>query len=60
MKFQRTLAGYGMQIAIIEFARNIVGLKDAHSGEFEEQCVAKVIDFMPEAVYLWRLYGDVI
>jgi len=24
-----------------------MGLKDAHSGEFDEQCVHKVIDFMP-------------
>lgn len=37
----------GMQIAVIEYARNVVGLSDAHSGEFDEQCVHKVIDFMP-------------
>ena len=37
----------GMQIAVIEFARNVLGLSDAHSGEFDEQCVHKVIDFMP-------------
>lgn len=37
----------GMQIAVIEFARNVFGLKDAHSGEFDEQCTHKVIDFMP-------------
>lgn len=37
----------GMQIAVIEFARNVLGLKDAHSGEFDEQCEHKVIDFMP-------------
>ena len=36
-----------MQIAVIEFARNVVGLKNAHSGEFDEQCETKVIDFMP-------------
>lgn len=37
----------GMQIAVIEFARNVLGLSDAHSGEFDEQCEHKVIDFMP-------------
>ena len=37
----------GMQIAVIEFARNVLGLKCAHSGEFDEQCTHKVIDFIP-------------
>lgn len=37
----------GMQIAVIEFARNVLGLSHAHSGEFDEQCEHKVIDFMP-------------
>ena len=37
----------GMQIAVIEFARNVLGFKDAHSGEFDEQSAHKVIDFMP-------------
>lgn len=37
----------GMQIAVVEFARNVLGLLDAHSGEFDEQCEHKVIDFMP-------------
>ena len=37
----------GMQIAVIEYARNVLGLKDANSGEFDEQCAHKVIDFMP-------------
>lgn len=37
----------GMQIAVIEFARNVAGIADAHSGEFDEQCKNKVIDFMP-------------
>lgn len=37
----------GMQIAVIEFARNVLEITDAHSGEFDEQCVHKVIDFMP-------------
>ena len=37
----------GMQIAVIEFARNAAGIPDANSGEFDEQCKNKVIDFMP-------------
>ncbi len=37
----------GMQIAVIEFARNVANIKDANSGEFDEQCKSKVIDFMP-------------
>ena len=37
----------GMQIAVIEYARNVAGIKGANSGEFDEQCAHKVIDFMP-------------
>ncbi len=37
----------GMQIAVIEYARNVAGIQDANSGEFDEQCRHKVIDFMP-------------
>ncbi len=37
----------GMQIAVIEYARDVAGIKDANSGEFNEQCRNKVIDFMP-------------
>ena len=37
----------GMQIAVIEFARHAAGIADANSGEFDELCAHKVIDFMP-------------
>ena len=37
----------GMQIAVIEFARNVAGLPDACSGEFHDATDVKVIDFMP-------------
>ena len=37
----------GMQIAVIEFARNVAGISDADSGEFSGQSKNKVIDFMP-------------
>ena len=36
----------GMQIAVIEYARHMANLPDAHSGEFEPDCAHKVIDFM--------------
>ena len=38
----------GMQCAVIEFARNVVGLKDANSKEFDEGCTYPVIDLMLE------------
>lgn len=37
----------GMQIAVIEYARNVAGIADADSGEFNVACSHKVIDFMP-------------
>ena len=37
----------GMQIAAIEFARNVCGFADANSNEFDEYSTHKVIDFMP-------------
>ena len=37
----------GMQIEVIEFARNEAGLTDANSREFDAECPDKVIDFMP-------------
>ncbi len=38
----------GMQIAVIEYARNVCGIADANSGEFDEYGLHKVIDFMPD------------
>ena len=38
----------GMQIAVIEFARDKAGIADADSGEFNEICRNKVIDFLPD------------
>ena len=37
----------GMQVSAIEYARNVCGLPDANSGEFDEDSPDKVIDFMP-------------
>ena len=38
----------GMQCAVIEYARNVVGLKDANSMEFNENTPYPVIDLMVE------------
>ena len=38
----------GMQVAVIEFARNVCGIDDANSGEFDEYGLNKIIDFMPD------------
>ncbi len=37
----------GMQVAVIEFARNVLGLERANSSEFDPQCPYPVIDLMP-------------
>ena len=37
----------GMQVAVIEFARNAAGLAGADSREFDESAPYRVIDFMP-------------
>ena len=37
----------GMQIAVIEFARDVAGIKDACSGESAHPSAHRVIDFMP-------------
>ncbi|MBR3688013.1 MAG: CTP synthase [Lentisphaeria bacterium] len=38
----------GMQCAVIEFARDVLGLADAHSSEFDESTPNPVIDLMDE------------
>ena len=38
----------GMQIAVIEYARHVVGLEGANSTEFDEYAPHKLIDLMPE------------
>lgn len=39
---------YGMQLMVVEFARNIAGLKKAHTTEIDPQTPYPVIDVMPE------------
>lgn len=38
----------GMQIAVIEFARHVLGYSDANSGEFAPEGAHSVIDLMPD------------
>lgn len=38
----------GMQLAAVEFARNVLGLKDAHSTEFNPDTPHPVVDMLPE------------
>lgn len=40
----------GMQIAVIEYARNVLGLADANSREFDPASPHKVIDIMEDQV----------
>lgn len=38
----------GLQVAVIEFARNVAGLEDAHSTEFDASCKSPVIALISE------------
>ncbi len=38
----------GMQMAVVEYARNVLGLKDANSEEFDENCKNQVIHIMDD------------
>ncbi len=44
----------GMQLAVIEFARNVCGLEKANSTEFSKNCKEPVIDVMPEQKVLLK------
>jgi len=47
----------GMQIACIEFARNVAGLKNAHSSEFEDDPEQKIIYKLRELIDIDELGG---
>jgi CTP synthase len=38
----------GMQVAVVEFARHVVGLEGANSGEFDSETPYPVVDLVPE------------
>lgn len=39
---------YGLQLAVVEFARNVLGIKDATSVEINPKSKNKVVDILPE------------
>ncbi|MBD3208319.1 MAG: CTP synthase [Candidatus Nealsonbacteria bacterium] len=49
----------GMQLAVVEFARNVCGMKDANSAEFDKNTKHPVIDVMPDQKVLLeeKMYG---
>jgi len=47
----------GMQMAVIEFARNVCGLKDANSTEMNDRTPYPVIDLMPDQIAIKKKGG---
>ncbi|AKH98372.1 glutamine hydrolyzing CTP synthase [Halanaeroarchaeum sulfurireducens] len=48
---------FGFQLAVIEYARDVLGLTDAHSTELDEDTPHPVIDLLPEQYDLEDLGG---
>jgi len=48
----------GFQMAVIEFARNVCGIPEAHSTEFDKNCKNAVIDILPEQKVIEGLGGN--
>ena len=50
---------FGMQLAVVEFARNVCKMQDAHTTEIVKHCKYPVIDTMPEqkALIQEKKYG---
>lgn len=48
---------FGMEISVLEFARNVVGLKDADSTEFDEKAKDPVVHIHPEQIGVEELGG---
>ncbi|WWO99642.1 MAG: CTP synthase [Candidatus Dasytiphilus stammeri] len=44
----------GMQVALMEFARNVVGIKDAYSTEFRPNCKYPIVALITE----WKDYAE--
>lgn len=47
----------GMQLAVIEFARHVCGLKEANSTEFDELCTIPIIDLMADQKSIVNMGG---
>jgi CTP synthase len=43
---------YGMQLMVVEYARNVLGLEGAHTTEINPEATYPVVDVMPEQVSL--------
>ncbi|MCS7033987.1 MAG: CTP synthase [Phycisphaerae bacterium] len=48
----------GFQMAVIEFARNVCGIRGANSSEFDPACEHAVIDILPEQKKIEGLGGN--
>jgi CTP synthase len=48
----------GFQMAVIEYARNVAGIPDANSSEFDPKCQNCVIDILPEQKKIEGLGGN--
>jgi CTP synthase len=50
---------YGMQLAVVEYARNVLGWKDAHTSEVDPKSAHQVIHMIPEQERILenRAYG---
>lgn len=49
---------YGMQMAVIEYARNVCGLKHANTTELDRDCADPVVDLLPEQQRIEILGGN--
>jgi CTP synthase len=48
---------FGMQLAVVEFARNVAGMKDAHSTEIQQDTAYPVIDILKEQAFVKNIGG---
>ncbi len=48
----------GMQLAVVEYARNVVGLTQANSTEFDSQTPHPVVDLLPDQLGVTRKGGN--
>ena len=47
----------GLQVAIVEFARNVIGLDDSHSSEFAPDCANPVVSIMESQQHVTDMGG---
>ena len=47
----------GLQVMVIEYARNVLGLNDANSSEMDDQCRDQVVHIMPDQIDLTEKGG---